>query len=117
MYLQSRKGLSVNIDSNCRKFLGASFSILKRFGNLSESVLSEIILTKYLPILAKGMECFALLCEQKRKMCVAFNSVNKRIFRSSRFTSVRDVNVYIGSKPCDILLDERRFLLNMSCLN
>ena len=28
VYLQSRKGLRVNIYSNCRKFLGALFSIL-----------------------------------------------------------------------------------------
>ena len=32
-------------------------------------------------------------------------------------SSIRDVIVYIGSKPCGILIDERRFLMNMSCLN
>ena len=50
-------------------------------------------------------------------MCVSFNSVIRRIFRLFRFTSVRDVIVYIGSKPCDLFIDDRRFLLNMSCLN
>ena len=50
-------------------------------------------------------------------MCDAFNSAVRHIFRLSRFTSVRDVIVYIGSKTCDILIDERRFLLNISCLN
>ena len=29
---------------------------------------------------------------------------------------MRDVIVYIGLKPCDIILDERRFLLLQSCM-
>ena len=44
--LYSQKGLRVNSSINCRKFLGASFSILQRFGHLDEEVLCEIILTK-----------------------------------------------------------------------
>ena len=62
------------------------------------------------------MECFMLLSEQRRKLCVAFNSVIKRIFKLSRYISLHDLIAYIGSKPCDIFLDERRSLLLMSYL-
>ena len=44
-FLLLHKGLRVNVDSNCRKILSASFCILQRFGHLSEPVLREIILT------------------------------------------------------------------------
>ena len=46
-----KKGLRINVDYNCRKFLGTSFSILQNCGYMSELVLCEIILTKCLPIL------------------------------------------------------------------
>ena len=62
------------------------------------------------------MECFMLLSEQRRKLRVAFNTVTKRVFKLSRYTSVHDLIVYIGSKPCDNLLDKRCSSLLMSCL-
>ena len=34
-FLLSHEGLRVNVDSNCRKCLSASFCILQRFGLLS----------------------------------------------------------------------------------
>ena len=51
-------------------------------------------------------------------MRIAFNTVVRRIFKLSKYTSVRDVIVYIGSKPCDIILDdhERHFLFLRSCM-
>ena len=58
------------------------------------------------------MECFELLGEQRRRMRVVFNTVVRRIFKLNKYyTSVRDVIVYIGSKLCDIILDERCCLL------
>ena len=47
------------------------------------------------------MECFELLGEQRRRMRDAFNTVVRRIFKLGKYrpTSVRDVIVYIGSKP------------------
>ena len=101
-FLPSHKGLRVNVDSNCRKFLNASFCILQRFGYLSKPVLCEIILIKCLPILLYVIECFVLLSEQRRKLCVALNTVKRRIFILSRYTSVHDLIAYIDSKPCDI---------------
>ena len=84
--------------------------------SLSEPVLLEIVLNQYLPILMYGVKCFSLLVEQTRKLCIAFNSVIRCIFKLSRYTSLCEVIVYIGSKPRDILLDERRFLLLLFCL-
>ena len=101
----------MNVDLNCRKFLGSLFAVLQRCGNLSEPALCEIVLTKCLPILMYGVECFSLLVEQKRKLCVAFNKVIGRIFKLLRYTSVSEVIVYIGSKPYDILVDEKRFFI------
>jgi Reverse transcriptase (RNA-dependent DNA polymerase) len=116
VYVFDRNGLKVNVDHNCRKFLGASFSILQRFGYFPETVLCKLILTKCLPILTYGMECFALLSEQRRKLSVAFNTVIRRIFKLSRYTSVRDIIIIVGSKPCDVLVDERRVLQLLTCL-
>ena len=88
IFVLSHIGLRVNVDSNCRKFLGTSFSLLQRFfGHLSEPVLCEIILTKYLPILMYGLECLVLLSEQRRKLCVAFNMLTRHIFNFSRYNS------------------------------
>ena len=71
VYLQSRKGLRVNIDSNCRKFLDASFSILQRFGHLSEPVLCEIISTvlAYFNI-RHGMFCITVRAETYKVCCI-----------------------------------------------
>ena len=114
--LHSQKGLRVNSSINCRNLLGASFGILQGFGYLSEEVLCEIIFKKCLLILTYGMECFELLGEQRHRMSVAFNTVARQIFKLSKYTSVHNVIFYIGSKPCDIILDERRFLLLQSCM-
>ena len=56
--LFSKKGLRFNVDYNCRKFLGTSFSILQNYGYMRELFQSEITLTKCLPILTYGLECF-----------------------------------------------------------
>ena len=40
----------------------------------------------------------------------------RQIFKLSIYTAVRGVIFYIGSKPCDILTDERRYLLLISSL-
>jgi hypothetical protein len=116
VFMQSHKGLRINIEANCRKFLGSAFGIFQKCGYLSEEVLCEIIFTKCLPVLTYGLECFKLLEQQKHKLCVALNTVVRRIFNMSRRTSVRDIIVYAGSKPCDVMLDERHFLLLRECL-
>ena len=56
-----------------------------------------------------GIEYFSLLVEQKRKLCAAFTIEIRSIFKLFRYTSIREVIAYMGSKPCDILLDERCF--------
>ena len=115
--LFSKKGLRVYVDYNCRKFLGTSLSILQNCGNMSEHAPCEIILTKYLPILTYGLECFKLLEYEKRHITVAFNTVIRRIFKLSKHTSVRHVLHCLGSKPEKNLNDERRCLLLSSCIS
>ena len=61
-------------------------------------------------------EVFWVTWRVKARMCVAFNTVVRQIFKLSKYTSVHDVIIYIGSKPCDIILDERGFLLLQSCM-
>jgi hypothetical protein len=56
-----------------------------------------------------------MLSEQRQNLSVAFNTIIQRIFKLSRFTSVRNVIMYAGSKPSNILVDERH-LLQLSCL-
>ena len=77
-----KKGLKINVELNCRKFIGASFTVLLRCGNLSEPILCEIVLTKCLPISMYGVECFLLLVEQKCKLRLAFKTVQLDVFSS-----------------------------------
>ena len=56
--MHSKNGFRFDTNYNCRKFLCSSFSILQKCGRLSEPVLCEIILTKCLPILTYGLQCF-----------------------------------------------------------
>ena len=58
--------------------------MLQGYKNPSESVLRELVLTKCLLILMYGVECFSLLVEQKRKLCVAFNTVIRHILKLSQ---------------------------------
>ena len=97
--LYSKGGLRVNVHVNCRKFLGSSFSILQSCRGFNEQVLCEIILTKCLPILMYGLESFRLLAAERDKVKMAFNCVIRRIFKLSKFTSVRHIIHMIGSKP------------------
>ena len=113
--LYSKGGLRVNVHVNCMKFLGSSFSILQSCRGFNEQVLCEIILTKCLPILMYGLESFRLLAAERDKVKMAFNCVIRRIFKLSKFTSVRHIIHMIGSKPGNILIDERRCLLLLSC--
>ena len=62
------------------------------------------------------MECFELFGKHRCRVRAAFNTVVRRIFKLSKYSSVRDVIVCIGSKPCDIILDERRVSLLQSCM-
>ena len=52
--------LEVNTEVNCRKFFGASFSLLQNCSFLTELVQFHVIFTKCLPILLYGLECFKL---------------------------------------------------------
>ena len=42
--------LLANVDANFRKFIGASYEFLQQCGGLSEMILLELVLKKYLPI-------------------------------------------------------------------
>jgi hypothetical protein len=117
LIMQSEKELTVDVNVNCRKFLGACFGMFQRCGALSEPVLCELVLKKCLPILVYGTECIRLKTAQKQRLNVAFNTVIRRVFKLSKYTSVKNIIFYIGGKPVKILLDERRCLLIKSCLD
>ena len=115
--VQSGRDLTVNVNVNCRKFLGACFGMFQRCGGLSETVLCELVLKKCLPALVYGMECVRLKAAQKQRLSVAFNTAIRRVFKLSKYTSVKNVIFYVGGKPVKVLLDERRCLLIKSCLD
>lgn len=69
IYLQSCKGLRVNVDFNCTKFVCASVGILNRFGYLSEDILYHIILMECLP------NSLCVLGKHRHKLGVAFSAV------------------------------------------
>ena len=116
LMVQSERELSVDVNVNCRKFLGACFGMFQRCGALNELILCELVLKKCLPILVYGLECVRLKAAQKQRLSVSFNTVIRRVFKLSRYTSVKNVIFYVGGKPVKILLDERRCLLIKSCL-
>ena len=63
-----------------------------------------------------GIKCFRLLKTRRRKVEVLFSSVIRHILKVSKFLSVKKIIKLIGSKAGHILLDERYFLLIVSCL-
>jgi hypothetical protein len=68
-------------------------------------------------VLTYGLECLKLLEQQKHKLCVALNTVVRRILiclEEHLYGII--IIVYAGSKPCDVMLDERHFLLLRECL-
>ena len=109
------KKLSVNIDLNCRKFLGTSFAILQKCKYLSEEVLCKLILTNCLPTLLYGVDSVSLMKGQIKRMSVAFNTVFRRIFNMSKFSSMRIIYNFIGTKTLDCIYDERCFCLFRNC--
>ena len=50
MYLQSDMNLLAYVDAKSRKFIGASYGLLQQCGGLSEMVLCELVLKKFLQI-------------------------------------------------------------------
>ena len=109
------KKLTVDVNVNCRKFLGASFAILQKCKYLSEEILCKLILTNCLPMLLYGIDSICLKVEQVRKMSVVFNTVFRRIFHMSRFSSMRLIYSYIGTKTLDYLYHERLISLHSQC--
>jgi hypothetical protein len=109
------KKFSVNVDINCKKFLGSAFAILQKCKSLSEEILCKLILTNCLPMLLYGIDSLFLKREQVRKLSVAFNSVFRRIFHMSRFTSMRVIYNFIGTMSLDCLYEERLFCLCRNC--
>ena len=109
------KRLSVNIDLNCRKFLSASFAIMQKCKYLSEEILCELVQTNCLPILLYGIDSVSLMKCQIRRMSVAL--VFRRIFKMSKFSSMRIIYNFIGTKTLDCLYDESCFCLIRNCYN
>ena len=58
---------------------------------------------------------FHLSFVQKRRIAVAYNNNIRHIFNLGRFVSVQNVIAFIGSKPADIVADERRLFLVHEC--
>ena len=68
-----------------------------------------------MPILLYGLESFPLSFVQKHRIAVAYDNIIRHIFNLGRFVSIRDVIAFIGSKPADIVADERQLLLVHEC--
>ena len=49
------------------------------------------------------------------RIAVAYNTIIRRIFNFGRFVWVRNLLAFIGSKPADIIVDERHLLLIHEC--
>jgi hypothetical protein len=111
----SGKKFSVNIDLNCRKFLSSSFAILQKCKYLSEEILCKLVLTNCLPMLLYGIDSVCLKCEQIRRMSIAFNTVFRRIFHMSKFSSMRLIYHFIGTKTLECLYEERFVCLVRNC--
>jgi hypothetical protein len=109
------KKISVNIDLNCRKFLGSSFALLQKCKFLSEEILCKLVLTNCLPMLLYGIDSVFLKCEQIKRMSVAFNTVFRRIFHMSKFSSMRLIYHFLGTKSLDCLYEERFVCLVRNC--
>ena len=106
--LNSIAGLRVNIKINFTKIFGSPCCVLQRC-----EVLRDIIQTKYLFILIYGLKCFHLLETKKNNVKMAFNCVIRRLFELSslKLVLLRHINHMLSSIPCNILIDERKFLL------
>ena len=52
---------------------------------------------------------------QIKRMSVAFNTVFRRIFNMSKFSSMRIIYNFIGTKTLDCIYDERCFCLFRNC--
>ena len=102
----SGKKFSVNVDYNCRKFLGSSFAILQKCKYLSEEIVCKLILTNCLPMLLYGVDSLFLRTEQVRKMSVSFNIVFRHIFHMSKFSSMRAIYNFLGTKTLDCIYKE-----------
>ena len=109
------KRLSVNIDLNCRKFLSASFAIMQKYKYLSKDILCKLVRTNCLPMLFFGNNSVSLMKCQIRRMSVAL--VFRRIFKMSKFSSMRIIYNFISTKTLDCLNDERCFCLMRNCYN
>ena len=86
--MQSGSYLVVNINMNCSKFAGASFSLFQIVVLLMNWY--SFMFTKCLPILLNGLDCFKLHNWQIQKLSISYNTIIRRIFNLSRMTSIRN---------------------------
>ena len=56
------------------------------------------------------LRMFQLLCYWRHRLRIAFNNVVRRIFLSCQLILLCVMYFYIGSKLCDILIDERQYI-------
>ena len=78
----------------------------------------HIINIHCLPILLYSLESFNISFVQKYRTAVAYYTIIRSIFNFGRFVWIRNLYVtyiymlaFIGSKPVDIIVDERYLLL------
>ena len=116
VYILAGKTFCVDSSFNRTKFLGATFGILQKCKNVSEEIKFNIIQHSCLEVLLYGIDSLTLKPSHVHKLSVAYNTAVRRCFNLSRFTSVRNVLYFMNCLPIGIMLDMRKVLLLMSCI-
>ena len=116
MYLVAENHFSVDVSTNCIKFLGSACSILRKCGAVSEEIKWHAIDYSYLAMLLYGVDFVNLTSEHVQKLSVAYNN-SVRCFGLARYVSVRNVLYFIQNLPVMQLLLIRRVLLFNGCFN
>ena len=89
---------------------------MQKCAGVSEEIFCHIINIHCLPISLYGLESFNISFVQKCRTAVAYNTIIKRIFNFGRFVWIRNLLAFIGSKPADIIVDERHMNVGFYCL-
>ena len=116
-YLVTGKHFSVDVSTNCIKFLGSACGILQKCGAVNEKIKWHAIDHSCLAILLYGVDYVQLISKQVQKLSVAYNNSVRRCFCLARFVSVCNVLYFMKNLPVKQILHMRRVLLIKDCFD
>ena len=115
IYIVQAKVFKCSIKEHKRSFFRSANSIFGKIGRIAtEDVTLQLIVSKCLPVLLYGLECFKLNVADTNSLDYTFNHLLIKLFKTTNIDIINSCRLHFGLKlPSELLvIRQQRFLRN-----